>query len=93
MNTILQNSIASALFSETRLSVLSLLFGNADQAFYLRQISRTTGSALQAVQREVKNLSEAWIIKRTVIGRHVYYQASSDCLIFSELKSIVIKLR
>ena len=86
-----KTSLAAVLFGKTRRAVLSLLYGHADQAFYLREIIRNTGIGPGAVQQEVKQLSEVGIIKRTVRGRQVYYQADSDCPIFNELKNLVTK--
>jgi predicted nucleotidyltransferase len=44
-----------------------------------------------ALQREVRNLTEAGIIKRLVRGRQIYYQANSQCPVFTELRSLIIK--
>lgn len=89
--TMEDSSLATALFGKSRRAILSLLYGHADEAFYLRQIARTAGVALGGVQREVKNLSDAGIIVRMERGRHVYYQANEHCPIFSELKSLMVK--
>jgi predicted nucleotidyltransferase/DNA-binding transcriptional ArsR family regulator len=85
------NSLSATLFSKTRCAVLSLLYGHIDESFYLRQIVRAAGVGLGAVQREVKQLSEAGIIRRMVRGRQVYYQANPKCPVFKELKSLVVK--
>lgn len=68
-----------------------MLYSHADEAFYLRQLARAAGMGLGAVQREVKRLSDVGIIRRTVRGRQVYYQASSQCPVFGELKSLVLR--
>jgi predicted nucleotidyltransferase len=81
----------NTLFSRTRRAILSLLFGHTEEAFYLRQIVRASGYGLGPVQRELKLLSEAGIIRRTARGRQVYFQANSDSPIFPELKSLVAK--
>lgn len=85
------STISASLFGKTRRAVLSLLYGHADSAFYLRQIVRATGGSMGAVQREVKRLCDAGIIRRTARGRQVYYQANPECPIFAELKGLVIK--
>jgi predicted nucleotidyltransferase len=79
------------LFGKVRGAILSMLFGHADKAFYLRQIVRTTDFGLGPVQRELKQLTESGIIRRTVSGRQVYFQANLDSPIFSELKGIITK--
>jgi predicted nucleotidyltransferase len=88
---LLPDPIASTLFSKTRKAVFGLLYGHADETFYLRQIVDRTGLGIGQVQREVKQLSEAGIIRRETVGRHVYFQADPTCPIFDELRSIVTK--
>jgi len=85
------DNLSATLFGKTRRAVLALLYSHADESFYLRQIARTADVGMGAVQREVKKLSKAGIIRRTIRGRHVYYQANPECPIYAELKSLVIK--
>jgi predicted nucleotidyltransferase len=85
------NDLSLTLFGKTRRAVLSILFGHTDEAFYLRQICRSAGAGLGAVQRELKQLSEVGIIQRTTRGRQVYYQANPESPIFEEIKGLVIK--
>jgi predicted nucleotidyltransferase len=92
MNTSTGNkNLSSILFGKTRRAVLSLLYGHADESFYLRQIVRATGAGLGPVQRELKQLTAVGIIRRSVQGRQVYYQANPDSPIFKELKSLITK--
>jgi predicted nucleotidyltransferase len=88
---IVTDNLSKTLFSKTRRAVLSLLYSHVDDAFYLRQIVRTAGVGLGAVQRELKQLSDAGIIQRFVRGHQVYYQANPRCPIFVELKNLVVK--
>ena len=85
------NGLAATLFGKTRRAILSLLYGHADESFYLRQIARTTGVGLGPIQRELKQLTDAGIIQRSVQGRQVYYQANSKSPVFTELKSLITK--
>jgi predicted nucleotidyltransferase len=85
------NGLAASLFGKTRRAILSLLYGHADESFYLRQIARTTGIGLGSMQRELKNLTDTGIIIREVRGKQVYYQANAQCPIFNELKNITRK--
>jgi predicted nucleotidyltransferase len=84
-------SLSNVLFGQTRRAILGLLYGHPDEAYYLRQLVRSAGVGLGAAQREVKRLAEAGIIRRTVRGRQVYYQAHPECPLFAELKSLVVK--
>lgn len=85
------NNLVITLFGKTRRAILSLLYGDADEAFYLRQIVRVTGAGLGAVQRELPKLTDAGIIQREVKGRQVYYQANLACPAFAELKSLLAR--
>jgi predicted nucleotidyltransferase len=92
MSTLLEiDSLSRTLFSKSRRAVLSLLYSQVDDAFYVRQIVRAAGAGLGAVQRELKQLAEAGIIRRIVRGRQVYYQANPLCPVFAELKELVVK--
>jgi predicted nucleotidyltransferase len=91
MGTSVEASLAVTLFSKSRRAVLALLFGQPDQEFYLRQICRVSGGGVGAIQRELKQLTEAGIVRRTVRNKQVYFQANADCPVFAELKSILVK--
>jgi hypothetical protein len=83
---------AKILFGKVRRSILSHLFARSDEAFYLRQIVRDTGQGLGPVQRELKRLADAKIIRRTPRGRQVYFQANPESPIFQEIKSLMVRL-
>lgn len=82
---------ASVLFGSTRRRVLGWLLGHPDEAFYLRQIARSTGAPLGAVQRELGQLTGAGLLLRTVQGRQVYFRANRAAPIFPELQGLFAK--
>ena len=82
---------ATVLFGSTRRRVLGWLLGHADQAYYLRQIARQTRTAVGAVQRELEQLTDAGLLRRTVQGRQVYFQANREAPIFPELQGLFAK--
>jgi predicted nucleotidyltransferase len=79
------------LFGQTRSALLAMLFGHADQSFYLRQLVRAVGAGHGALQRELKHLTEMGLIVRTVQGNQVLYRANSQSPIFSEIKTLISK--
>jgi predicted nucleotidyltransferase len=85
------DSLSATLFGKTRRAVLGLLYSHVEETFYLRQIARTAGVGLGAVQRELKKLSEAGIITRKARGRQIYYQANPECPVYAELRNMVVK--
>ncbi|MDI6776195.1 MAG: nucleotidyltransferase domain-containing protein [Syntrophales bacterium] len=70
---------------------MSLVYGHADETFYLRQLARIAGGGMGAIQRELKTLAEAGIIRRIEKGKQIYYQANPQCPVFAELKSLIMK--
>jgi predicted nucleotidyltransferase len=87
----ISSNLSGALFGQTRRALLALLYGHPDEAYYLRQLARAGGLGLGAVQREVRRLTEAGILQRTVRGHQVYFQANSECPVFAELKGLMVK--
>lgn len=85
--------IGSTLFGKTRLSILALLYGRVDRQFYLSEIVRAVGGGRGrgAVQRELKRLTDAGLLRRAVRGNQVYFQANSDCPVFADLKGLIVK--
>lgn len=81
----------SALFGATRRAILALLFSHSSETYYLRQIARVTGLGLGGVQRELKNLTAAGILRRTVRGNQVCFQANDKNPVFPDLKSLITK--
>ena len=92
MGTIADNSVAGqGLFGRTRAAVLAVLYGHADQSFYLRQLVRAIGAGHGALQRELQHLTDMGLILRTTQGNQVLYRANSQSPIFSEIKGLITK--
>jgi uncharacterized protein len=83
--------LANILFGRTRGAVLALLFGQADQSFYTRQIARRAGASVGAVQRELQNLSKVGLIVRNQVGNQVFYRANREAPVFTEMRALVNK--
>jgi len=84
-------SLSKVLFGQSRRSILALLYGHADEQFYLREIARRAGTGIGATQRELEQLTGAGLLQKVRRGRQVHYQANRKNPIFAELKSIVAK--
>jgi DNA-binding transcriptional ArsR family regulator len=80
-----------ALFGRTRGTLLALLFGHADESFYLRQLIRAVGAGHGALQREIKQLTDMGLILRRVQGNQVLYRANKKSPIFPEIKRLITK--
>jgi uncharacterized protein len=84
-------SLSETLFTKNRRAVLGLMYGHPNQAFYLRQVVRETNGGHGAIQRELKALWQAGILRRTVRDKQVYFQAESECPVFEELMALIVK--
>lgn len=82
---------ASVLFGKTRQAVLTLLFEQPGQTFYLREISRLIGIGTGALQHELNQLQKADLIVRAKDGNRVAYQANTLHPVFTDLQSLVSK--
>ncbi|MGC0773265.1 MAG: nucleotidyltransferase domain-containing protein [Candidatus Acidiferrum sp.] len=90
MGTVVRE-LSKVLFGQSRRSILALLYGHADEQFYLREIARRAGTGIGATQRELEQLTGAGLLCRVQRGHQVYYQANRKSPIFAELKSIIAK--
>jgi len=88
---LINNKLSEILFGKTRQAVLTLLYGHADESFYLRQIVRAAGGGMGAVQRQVNTLVDAGLVTKMHKGKQIYYQANAHSPVFGELKSIIVK--
>jgi predicted nucleotidyltransferase len=86
-----RQSRARSLFGQTRSALLAILYGHADELFYLRQLVRFVGSGHGAVQRELAQLTEMGLVVRSTQGNQVLYRANARSPVFNELKSLIAK--
>lgn len=79
------------LFGKTRQVLLSLLYSRADEAHLQESLIQLAALGRGTVQRELDFLARAGIVRRTVQGRQVYFQANADSPIYAELRGLVVK--
>jgi len=79
------------LFGRTRQALLSLLYARADEEHLQESLIQLAGLGRGTVQRELEFLARAGVVRRTVRGRQVYFQANPDCPIYAELRGLVVK--
>ena len=81
----------TVLFGKTRRRVLGLLFGQPEEAFYVRDIVRRSGAAQGAIARELDALLGAGLLERYQEGRNVFYRANKHAPVFGEIERLVAK--
>ena len=79
------------LFGAYRRQILALLLLRPGESFYVREIGRLTGVPAGSLHRELKLLSDAGLLARSVAGNQVRYQVDAACPIREELAGIFRK--
>lgn len=85
------DSLSDVLFGKIRGKVLALLYGRADESFYIRQIARHVHASVGAVQRELEKLAQVDLIVRTSVGNLVFYRVNLHNPVFAEMRALVNK--
>ena len=83
--------IANALFSSTQQQLLSALLVKARQPAYAAELARQFKVRPSTLQRDLRKLTQAGILKTSRSGNRTYFQADEACPVFTELRSLLIK--
>ena len=83
--------LADALFGKVRGLILAIFLVSPDSTHHMREVTRMVNAGQGAVQRELRQLSEAGILMRERRGRQVHYRANTECPIYPELRGLVLK--
>ncbi|HPK00453.1 MAG TPA: winged helix-turn-helix domain-containing protein [Candidatus Hydrogenedentes bacterium] len=86
-----QKALSLLFASSARAKVLRLFMLDPCREYYQRQIEKSTGLAIRAVQRELERLSELGLLFRRVEGNRTYYQVDVDFPLFPELQGLILK--
>ena len=79
------------LFPRTRQLILSAVMMQPDRWWYLSDLAKHLGLRPSSLQRELRSLSEAGILRRRTEGNRVYFQAAKECPFYPELQGIIFK--
>ncbi len=80
-----------ALLPKTRQGILAATLARPEKAWYVSELARRMGVPASSLQRELKALSEAGILKTYRQGHMVYYQANRDSPVFPDLRGLLLK--
>lgn len=83
--------LVEILFGAYRRRILALLLLRPEETFYVREIGRLSGVPAGSLHRELKLLSDAGLLVRSVAGNQVRYQVDRACPIQEELAGIFRK--
>jgi len=81
----IQNSLKHLFISQTRIKLISVLFYNPKEIFYVRQLVRLIDEEINSVRRELDNLKKSGLISSEWRGNRLYYCADKQSSLFSDL--------
>lgn len=81
----------NALIPKTRQGILAATFVQPEKAWYVSELARRLGVPSSSLQRELRDLTDAGILKSHRQGRMVYYQANVDSPLFPDLRGLLLK--
>jgi DNA-binding transcriptional ArsR family regulator len=79
------------LVSEVRIKILKLLILNPDKSYHVRAIVRSVGAEINAVRRELENLTNINLLHRRQSSNRIYFSADTNHLYYSDLLSLMGK--
>ncbi len=80
-----------SIFPRTRQGILAATLIQPGKAWYASELARRMGVPSSSLQRELRDLTEAGILKAHRQGRMTYYQSDADSPLFSDLRGLLLK--
>jgi predicted nucleotidyltransferase len=80
-----------ALLPRTRQRLLAAFLVRPERAWYPSELARHLGAPPSSLQRELRDLADAKILKLSRKGRMAFYQANSESPLFPDLRGLFLK--
>jgi DNA-binding transcriptional ArsR family regulator len=77
--------------SGIRADIMSLLFNNPEEKFYVREIARLVNKNPSGVKRELDKLEKMDLVTREREGNLKYFKVNRNSSLFPELKGLIAK--
>ncbi len=74
--------------SNTRIKLFDLFFNNQDKKYYVREITRIIDEQINSVRRELNNLHQIGLIKKTEEDRKLYYSLNHNFELYESLSNM-----
>lgn len=84
-------SIATALFTDSQIRIFRWLFGQPSREFHLSELRRLSGLGSASLQRELKRLTDAGLVRSERVGNLRRFRANPQSPVFSELAGLTRK--
>jgi predicted nucleotidyltransferase len=85
------SSTLDVLMPKNRQRLLGALFGQPGRAWYAAELARHVGVLRSGVQKDLKALTGAGLLKTHRKGHMVFFQANENAPVFPELHGLILK--
>jgi DNA-binding transcriptional ArsR family regulator len=80
-----------ALLPKTRQGILAAVLVRPDKTWYASELARRMGVTPSSLQRELRGLTRAGILKSHRQGHMTYFQANQESPLFEDLRGLLLK--
>jgi DNA-binding transcriptional ArsR family regulator len=77
--------------SQVRVEIIKLFLRDPSLGIHIRAICRAVGAEINAVRRELDNLTKIGLLRKEKSGNKIYYQVRPDFVLLDELLGMVVK--
>jgi predicted nucleotidyltransferase len=85
------SSTLDVLMPKTRQRLLGALFGQPRRTWYAAELARHLGVLRSGVQRDLRALTGAGLLKTHRKGHMVFFRANEDAPVYPELRGLILK--
>lgn len=85
------NRAIDAILPKTRQGILAATLLQPEKAWYASELARRMGVPPSSLQRELRELEQAGVLKMSRQGRMAYYQANIASPVYVELRGLMLK--
>src|ERR1700691_842864 len=85
------SSTLDVLMPKTRQRLLGALFGQPQRAWYAAELAKHLGVLRSGVQRDLRALTGAGLLRSHRKGHMVFFQANDQAPVFPELHGLILK--
>jgi DNA-binding transcriptional ArsR family regulator len=83
--------LQNLMISRVRVKMLELFFLNAEEMYYVRQITREIKEEINAVRRELARLLSCGLLRSEERGNRLYYSLNKRYLYYQEIQQMIVK--
>lgn len=83
--------LSDLIVSKVRVKLLKIFLGQSKNLFYVRELTRITKEEINAIRRELENLTKSGLLSSEKRGNRLYYFVKTSYVLYPELVNLVAK--